>query len=200
MCTRDYLVTSFLSGLVICALLMSCAVSQPHKPDHHFADRKSNPHVHAFALEKQIHALVNRERKKEGLPLLAWSAKLADIARGHSQDMAKRNYFDHRSPEGHDYLSRYGQAGYSCSIRVERAIYLGAENIAQNNLYNAIRTINGKPYFDWNSQEEIAKTTVMGWMESPGHKKNILTPYFRSEGIGIFIGPDDKIYITQNFC
>jgi len=37
-------------------------------------------------------------------------------------------------------------------------------------------------------------------MNSPGHKKNILTPYWRSEGIGGFIAPDGKVLVTQNFC
>jgi len=37
-------------------------------------------------------------------------------------------------------------------------------------------------------------------MKSPGHRKNILTPYWKKEGIGVHIGPDDKVYVTQNFC
>ena len=60
--------------------------------------------------------------------------------------------------------------------------------------------MNGAAYYDWNSQEKIAETTVQGEMKSPGHKKNILTPYFKAEGIGVVIAPDDKVYITQNFC
>ncbi len=95
---------------------------------------------------------------------------------------------------------RYKQAGYECGITVGRTIYTGAENIALNNLYNSVTTINGKAYYDWNSMEGIAVSTVDGWMKSPGHRKNILTPHWRNEGIGVFIAPDDRVYITQNFC
>ena len=54
--------------------------------------------------------------------------------------------------------------------------------------------------YDWNSMKEIAKSTVDGWMDSEGHRKNILTPRFDREGIGVVISPDDKVYITQNLC
>jgi len=41
---------------------------------------------------------------------------------------------------------------------------------------------------------------VRGWMDSPGHRKNILTPHWRNEGVGVFLSPDEKVFITQNFC
>jgi len=151
-------------------------------------------------LEKRIHRIINAERSKQGLNELSWNNNLAGIARAHSRDMGKRNYFSHNSPEGRDFFHRYQQAGYSCAIRVNKVIHQGAENIALNNLYDSVTTVNGRAFYDWNSGEHIAETTVRGWMHSPGHKKNILTPHWKSEGIGIFISPDDKIYITQNFC
>ena len=97
-------------------------------------------------------------------------------------------------------MRRYSQDGYTCSVRVGNTFYTGAENIALNNLYDSITTINGVAYHDWNSFEKIAETTVQGWMKSPGHRHNILMPHWRREGIGIVIAPDDKVYITQNFC
>lgn len=114
--------------------------------------------------------------------------------------MAQRDYFSHDSPEGHDFAYRYRRAGYSCEIRKGNTIYLGAENIFQNNRYSSVTTINGKAYYDWNSEAEIAETTVRGWMDSPGHRKNILTPHWEREGIGVHLSPANKIYITQNFC
>ncbi|MBS1128555.1 MAG: serine protease, partial [Nitrospirae bacterium] len=39
-----------------------------------------------------------------------------------------------------------------------------------------------------------------GWMNSQGHRKNILTPHWLNQGIGVFISTDDTVYITQNFC
>jgi hypothetical protein len=63
-----------------------------------------------------------------------------------------------------------------------------------------IRCVNGVKYYDWNTLEEIAESTVEGWMNSPGHRKNILIPVWQREGIGVSIAPDDKVYITENFC
>jgi len=162
--------------------------------------KRTQPGIRIAELEKRIHTLINRERSKHGLSQLALDSALSRIARGHSRDMAKRNYFDHNSPEGHDFSYRYKQEGYSCAIRADGAIHLGAENILQNNLYDRVTTVNGVAYYDWNSEENIAETTVQGWMNSPGHRKNILTPHWRNEGLGVVIAPDDKVYITQNFC
>ena len=87
-------------------------------------------------------------------------------------------------------------------IRVGKMVYTGAENIALGHLYNSMTTENGIAYYDWNTAQEIARRTVDGWMNSPGHRENILTPYWRHEGIGIAFesGSGNRIYITQNFC
>ena len=88
---------------------------------------------------------------------------------------------------------------YSCSVPAGKTIYTGAENIFQNNLYDRVVNMGREARYDWNSDGKIAKTTVQGWMNSPGHRKNILTPFWRSEGIGIAVAPDDKVYITAEF-
>jgi uncharacterized protein YkwD len=74
-----------------------------------------------------------------------------------------------------------------------------AENIAQNWTYESITYINGIPNYNWNTEEDLAEQTVDGWMNSSGHRKNILSG-FHSEGIGVAIASDDKVYVTQNFC
>jgi len=186
----------FLATLTV---LFSCA---PHtaQTGRSAPARHARPSISAAALEKQVHTLINNERRKAGLSLLASDEALSRIARNHSRDMGTRSYFAHNSPEGHDFSYRYQQAGYTCAITISRTIYQGAENIARNNLYDSVTTVNGQAYYDWNSLEKIAETTVQGWMKSPGHRKNILTPVWRNEGIGVFISPDDRVYITQNFC
>ena len=115
-------------------------------------------------------------------------------------DMARRRYFSHISPDGHGPSYRYKKNAYVCAITIDQNIYKGAENIFQNNLFDSITTVNGDDYYDWNTLEEIARSTVTGWMKSTGHRKNILTPHWKSEGIGVVIAPDGKVYITQNFC
>jgi uncharacterized protein YkwD len=187
-------------GILICALVLASCASTP--PQMHPASLKKRPQpkISAAGLEKRIHTLINSERQKHGLSQLEWDDALADIGRKHSKDMALRNYFDHNSPEGHDFLYRYRREGYQCAVRVGNAVHMGAENIALNNRYSSVTTVNGKAFYDWNSQDTIAETTVQGWMNSPGHRKNILMPHWRREGIGVVIGPDGKIDVTQNFC
>lgn len=187
------------AGMAALTLLVSCAGTQPDRTSAVPA-QKGKPRITVSELEKRIHRLINEERRKQGLSALAWNDTLSRIARKHSSDMAKRDYFSHYSPEGHDFLYRYKQEGYSCAVPVGERIYLGAENIFQNNLYDRIVFIDSVAHYEWNNMAKIAETTVQGWMNSPGHRKNILTPHWKSEGIGVVISPDDKVYITQNFC
>jgi uncharacterized protein YkwD len=198
------LVKRFQKNFCFCLLgvlivLSSCAERRPAQPVMVPAER-SKPRIAVSELEKRIHILINEERRKHGLTSLAWNGTLSKIATRHSSDMAKRNYFSHYSPEGHDFFYRYRQAGYSCAVPDGERIYLGAENIFQNNLYDRIVFVNDVAHYEWNSMTKIAKTTVRGWMNSPDHRKNILTPHWKSEGIGVAVSPDNKVYITENFC
>ena len=187
------------AGVAALTLLVSCAGTQPGRAITTLP-QKTKPALRIAQLEKEIHVLINKERKQHHLSPLAWNDALSAIARKHSSDMAKRNYFSHFSPEGNDFSYRYKQEGYSCALPADNLIYLGAENIFQNNLYDRIVYVNNAAYYEWNTMAKIADTTVQGWMNSPGHRKNILTSLWKSEGIGVVISPDDKVYITQNFC
>lgn len=164
--------------------------------------RQQNPQpaVAATDLAKRIHAQINERRKKHGLRSLTWNDSLSQIALKHSRDMANRNYLGHDTPEGITFSDRYRLDGYSCEIRIGNQVHTGAENIALGRLYNSMSTRNGVADYRWNSVQQIALKTVDGWMNSPGHRENILTPYWRQEGIGVEIGPGNRIYITQNFC
>jgi len=84
------------------------------------------------------------------------------------------------------------------SLLDQRKLFVGlAENIYQNWIYKSTY-VGGIPS-DWNTEEELAEKAVEGWMNSTGHRENILSG-FHSEGIGVAIAEDDKVYITQNFC
>jgi len=191
--------TTIFKTLIVLLLLLACAPSAT-KIDRTTLTHRTQPRITVSDLEKKIHYLINKERRKHGISSLEWDDGLSRIAKKHSKDMAKRSYFAHNSPEGHDFSYRYKEGGYSCTVRIENTIYGGAENIFQNNLYDSVTTVNGEAFYDWNSSDKIAETTVQGWMKSTGHRKNILTPHWRREGIGVVIAPDDKVYITQNFC
>lgn len=168
--------------------------------ESHARQSQPQPVVSAGDLAQRIHKRVNAERAKHGLPALAWDKALAGIALNHSRDMAGRDYLSHDSPEGHDFDARYRQAGYDCQVRIGQIVHIGAENIALGRLYNSVTTENGVTHHDWNSPQDIARKTVDGWMDSPGHRENILTRHWQRQGIGVEIGPGNRIYITQNFC
>ena len=118
---------------------------------------------------------------------------LESLARAHSEDMAKRGYFKHVNPEGETPMQRLQQAGFN-------KCRLVGENIYQNNLYSKVTTEKKRTTYDWNSMEIITATTLKGWMDSVGHRDNILQNDYTREGIGVAIAADDKIYITQVFC
>jgi uncharacterized protein YkwD len=161
----------------------------------------SPPPIDISGLESQVHILVNEQRTIYGLATLSYDSSLAKIAQKHSLDMARNGYFSHYNLLGLDPTGRGEQAGYSCYKNFGSYYMTGiAENIMQNNLYDSISYYNGIPRYDWSTQEEIAQSTVSGWMGSPGHRKNILTSTYDREGIGVAIADDGKVYITQDFC
>lgn len=178
------------------------ASSQPTPTSQTLSDAfLGKPSIDVSALETRIHQLINNQRAAHNLPQLRWDSQLTVIARKHSQDMATRNYFSHDTPEGKGPTERAAVLGYVCEKRIGNYIYGMGENIFQNNLYNSIHYINGIPVsYDWNDLEELASSTVDGWMNSPGHRENILRKTYDREGIGLAISKDDKVYITEDFC
>jgi uncharacterized protein YkwD len=153
------------------------------------------------ALEQRVHELINQQRTGKGLSALSIDSALADIARKHSEDMAGQHYFAHENPAGQNPTARGNAAGYSCRKNYgSYSVYGIAENIFLNNLYSsATYYSNRETVYHWNTPEVIAQITVAGWMNSSGHRENILTPTFEHEGIGVAIA-SEKVYITENFC
>jgi uncharacterized protein YkwD len=153
-------------------------------------------------LAGRVHELVNQVRAAHGLPVLAVDPALAGLALNYSRDMAARNFFDHVNPAGLDSTARATAAGYSCRKEYGSYYTYGiAENLFQTRRYSSVTYYsNGRYVYDWISPEEIAVTVVGGWMNSSGHRKNLLTPTFDREGIGVAIASDDRVYVTEDFC
>jgi len=120
--------------------------------------------------------LVNRERTKAGLPALKLSGRLAVAARGHSYDMALRHYFSHQSADGVSPEQRLRGSGIDYTEMGE-------------NIYTE----------DFPNREGMAPRAIAGWMGSPGHRKNMLSPSFKETGVGIARAADGSTYITQDF-
>jgi len=155
----------------------------------------------AAGLASSIHDLINEERVKAGLDRLQWDQALANIALSHSTDMGLRDYFDHISPEGQEFGARYEEHGYHKNTRIGDRIYLGGENLTLTNVvrsYTYDQETGEVLEYKYSELAELADSTVQGWMGSPGHRENILTPFTR-EGIGVYVTDEGEIYITENF-
>lgn len=109
--------------------------------------------------------LINRERVTRGERALTPNGKLQGAAQGHSESMALNDYFDHEGPGGSTPLSRMRAYGYIYSSSVG---YEVGENIAWGTLSLA-----------------TPKAIVESWMNSQGHRENILDPHYRDTGMGV---------------
>ncbi|HSK76745.1 MAG TPA: CAP domain-containing protein [Thermoanaerobaculia bacterium] len=114
----------------------------------------------------EILAAVNAERKKAGAPPLRSNSLLDKAAQRHAQDMLSRGYFAHESLERKTVRERAREAAYDW-----RAI---GENIAEGQF----------------SVDEVMRT----WMNSPGHRRNILDPAFKELGVGLALGRSGSGY------
>ena len=171
--------------------------------------------VEPRSLEIRVLDLINAERVKQKLKPLKIDPKLSEIARRHSGDMARRGFFDHINLDGQGPTERGLAAHYKCVRQLGPYVGLDAtghvfqgeyfseglaENIFQNNLYNRVLITGTDMKYDWNSVEKIARTSVDGWMASPGHRQNILAGRYEKTGVGIAIAANDQVLITQLFC
>lgn len=121
--------------------------------------------------QARVLVLVNQQRARAGCRALTADARLAAVARAHSADMATRGYFDHVTPEGVDPGTRITRAGYAWSAY--------GENIAM-----------GQP---------DAAAVMDAWMNSSGHRANILNCAFRDLGVGLAYDAGHRPYWTQDF-
>ncbi len=130
-------------------------------------------------MEREVFELTNKERIKHGLKPLVWDSLLAHAARQHSKEMAEKNYFSHASPVE------------SLKTPQKRAFLAGFPYLpVGENIYFA------KNY----RAPEVAPGAVKDWMNSPPHRKNILSPEFNRLGVGIwFDSVNATYYVTQVF-
>jgi uncharacterized protein YkwD len=121
------------------------------------------------AAAAQVLSLVNEERAKVGCSPVAANSALTDLAQSYSEDMAARGFFDHTDPDGRTPWDRAEKAGIS---------NLGGENIARG--------------------QADAAAVMDAWMNSPGHRANILNCDFKTLGVGVEFGSGGPWW-TQNF-
>jgi uncharacterized protein YkwD len=196
---RDIGIVKIAIVLVVVAGALSLAggasVQLPDQPGLH----QESSGINATAVEYHVHAEINERRAEHGLSPLEFDGQLQQIAREHSKDMANRSYFSHKGPAGDNFADRYTKAGYDCRVALSGNSYAtGGENIAYT-WYDRRVEMQGETQYYHNSSE-VANGLVNWWMNSTGHRENILKPYWRSEGIGVNVTDAGKVYATQNFC
>lgn len=138
-------------------------------------------------VEELVVEKINNRRSDRGLRELRSSDRLTGAARDHSEHMHEEDQLAHNL-EGSTTGGRLRAAG--CTY--------GAENVAQSWTRKRVETQDGTTYLS--SAEELAEQLVEGWMNSSGHRKNILDGKLSITGVGISIGGDGKVYATQKFC
>jgi uncharacterized protein YkwD len=134
----------------------------------------SSAPVAPSGLERQAFDMINSERARKGLSPLVWDGDLCRVARGHSENMGRLNFFDHEGPGGTNLLNRVTARGILWKS-------LG-ENIAFSQGHN-----------------DPAALAVDQWMHSPKHRANILRGNFTHSAIGIARTSDGRVYLTQVF-
>lgn len=186
---------------VLAALVASCAVA-PRRPD---AARAMRPDVDARSVERAVHDATNVARRRRRVHALAHEDALAAVARRHSADMARQGYVAHAAPDGSDANVRAARADLACRVRlVDRTSVGFSENLAQVWLFSRwteTRTAVGtRRTYTWLTPDEIVAETVDGWLASPGHRRNLLLDHARREGVGVAIGDDGQVFVTQLLC
>lgn len=147
-------------------------------------------------IEQHILEYTNMERSKNGLKALEWDSRLAEIAREHSQDMAENDFFSHTNLDGEDPTDRAKRHSYPLYKELGGGYY--SEGIAENISKMPTGNVVGRGYVS-NDAESIATAVVDGWMNSEGHRKNILNSGYDRIGVGVAYDGDTYYLCTQNF-
>lgn len=135
-----------------------------------FPTTKPATSVNLSQAEQDILRITNEERTKNGQSPLTLDSNLSSVARAHSQDMSTRNFFSHINPDGKNGFDRLRDAGISYST--------AGENIAGG---------------------ATADIIMANWMNSAGHRTNILNPSYGKIGIGVVQDSKYGLLATQVF-
>jgi uncharacterized YkwD family protein/spore coat assembly protein SafA len=155
--------------------LSELRAANPHIPDLSkiYPGQKMNiPSPSSYsALENQVVTLVNKERSRRGLMLLSTNWQLARVARYKSQDMVNKNYFSHTSPT-------YGSP-FRMMENFGIKFTAAGENIAMG--------------------QQTPQAVMNAWMNSPGHRSNILSSVYNQIGVGVAKKSNGVLIWTQQF-
>ncbi len=151
-------------------------------------------------LEKKVFDLINDERNRNGRKALQWNEGIANVARLHSRYLATFNiglsnsyYLNHVDATGTYQDSRLHKGGI-------HYFDMSAENLHVNSIVKKYLADGKNTPVEYNTEEELAQKADTGWMNSPGHRQNIMTGEYDESGLGIAADSTGTNYIyTQIF-
>ena len=123
------------------------------------------------SLESQVVKLVNVQRAKQGLQPLTENWQLSRVARYKSADMATKNYFSHTSPT------------YGSPFKMMESFGIKYSSAGENIAYG----------------QKTPEQVMTAWMNSPGHRSNIMSPSYSQIGVGYATNKSGTAYWTQMF-
>lgn len=130
-----------------------------------------------------IRAVTNQNRIEEGQKPLIWDENLSRIAEEYAQELARAGRLSHTDRDGDGPSERAQQSGYPVTKDIEGGVRIG---IAENLAYIGTGMVAGVGYVDPTNGTAIGQALMDGWMNSPGHRKNILDPLADRFGAGLF--------------
>lgn len=133
-------------------------------------------------LERRTFELVNEERTERGLSELKWNEEVAAVCRAHSRNMAENGFFSHTGSDGLNVSGRLkGAELYYWNMSGENILMESGVDYYALNLLGMVRNV------EYKTLEELAQSAVVGWMNSTGHRENILKPEFDESAMGVYV-------------
>ena len=164
------------------------------------------PRLEPQKLEREIHDRINEVRASHRLSRLQWVDSLQVLAEVHNRDMAARDFFAHTNPSGETVNDRAEALGLVCYRALSDTAF--AKGFGEN-LYRAHRYGEYEEryrqgelverVYDWKTPPELVRDVVTGWMNSPSHRENLLTPSYDSEAIDVYLH-GEVVFVTQVLC
>lgn len=137
------------------------------------ATHDSTDHISEWRIEAEIYENINDERASRGLQMFEYSPALSNAAEQNVKRMAEIDRLEHTD----NLIQTFRSEGDDC--------WSASQNIAYG-------------YMNSGNEEDLADKFVEMWMNSPPHRKNILSDYSR-EGLAIEVD-GERVYASQNFC
>ncbi|HUF51118.1 MAG TPA: CAP domain-containing protein [Longimicrobiales bacterium] len=164
-----------LRAAIACLLCVACSVPIGTVPSREPAPVAPPVAMRREELAKAVLVESNRARTAQGLPELAAHASLDRAAMQYAEELAERRTLSHQSPvRGRETLS----------LRVE------AEGVRWRNLGENLASMSGL-------NVSVPRQTIEMWLNSPGHRSNMLDAGYSESGVGVARGEDGLWYVVQ---